>query len=89
MGRAFERKGWEIISVDLDAKSEPTICCNILNIELDRWPAHHFDVIHASPPCTFYSQARTTGKPVDEASRHDLSAYRKFDQRFETKNIFY
>ena len=71
MGRAFEKKGWEIISVDNDAKSEPTICCNILNIELDRWPAHHFDVVHASPPCTYYSQARTTGKPVDMRP-HDM-----------------
>ena len=41
--------------MDLDPKFEPTVCCDIM--ELDEASLGHFDMIWASPVCTEYSQA--------------------------------
>ena len=55
IGRAFRDRGWEVVSVDLDPKFEPTVCCDIM--ELDETSLGHFDMVWASPVCTEYSQA--------------------------------
>lgn len=60
MARAFERAGWETYTVDWEAKFEPTLCCdvNTLTVEkiielCDGVP----DFVHMSPDCTSYSVA--------------------------------
>ncbi len=66
VGKAFEKLGWEVISLDMDPKANPTICCDIMSwFYPGAFPQGHFDFIHASPPCTHYSIARTTGGPRD------------------------
>ncbi len=64
MGRAFRARGWQVTSVDIDAAAFPTICCDILELEiedvLDFGPV---DLILASPPCTHYSFSRTNARP--------------------------
>jgi site-specific DNA-cytosine methylase len=62
IGVAFEKRGFEVISVDIDPKSNPTFCCDILEFDYRQFPPGHFDVVWASPPCTMYSRARTTAK---------------------------
>jgi len=62
VGRAFEQLGWEVISVDIEKKFEPTIVADVRHWEPQIFPPGHFDCIHASPPCTEYSCARTTAK---------------------------
>lgn len=63
VGRAFERLGWEVVSVDLDADSDPTIVADVLAWD---YRAHAspgaYDFVWASPPCTQYSIARTYAK---------------------------
>ena len=54
--------GYEVTSVDLDPTFDPTLCMSVLDIELDRWPEGHFDVIWANPPCTQFSKAKTSGE---------------------------
>jgi site-specific DNA-cytosine methylase len=61
VGRAFQRAGWEVVSVDLCPQFNPTHCVDILEWECP-YPAGHFDAVHASPPCEQYSLARTTAK---------------------------
>ena len=59
IGKVFERNGWEVISLDIDPKWEPTICCDILQWDYkSAYPPGYFDVIHASPACTMFSTAR-------------------------------
>ena len=66
MDRAFERKGWDVVSVDWLAKLRPTIC-----VDITQWdyraacPKDHFAFVWASPACTHFSIARTTGGPRD------------------------
>ena len=33
IGRAFPARGWEVVSVDLDPKFQPTICCDIMELD--------------------------------------------------------
>ena len=51
IGRAFEAAGWEVVSLDIVSKFEPTI--------LTLFPPGHFDMVWASPVCTEYSRALT------------------------------
>ena len=61
VGKAFEARGWEVVSVDIDFRTNPTHVADMLEWQCP-YPAGHFDHIHASPPCTQYSRAKTTGE---------------------------
>lgn len=61
VGDVFRREGWDVTSVDLDPRAGPTICADLLTLDLARLPAH-VDAVWASPPCTHYSRARTTAR---------------------------
>ncbi len=63
--RAFERRGWGVVSVDWLAKFRPTLCLNIMDWDYQTFPKDHFDFVWASPACTHFSIARTTGGPRD------------------------
>jgi len=62
VGRAFEALGWEVVSVDILASFDPTLVADIKTWDPSCFPVGHFAAIHASPPCTEYSAARTTAK---------------------------
>ena len=55
---------WEVVSVDLLAKFEPTICVDVLEWDFRQYLSGWFDYIHLSPPCTEFSRALTT-RPRD------------------------
>ena len=59
VGRAFEAAGWEVVSLDIVSKFEPTILCDIRSWDYTTFPGH-FDMVWASPVCTEYSRALTT-----------------------------
>ena len=63
MGRAFAARGWDVVSVDCDPRANASICCDLLELTAER--CGPVDFVWASPPCTFYSIARTTGPPAD------------------------
>ena len=72
--RVFEQAGWEVVSVDINPKFNPTICCSVVEIPLDKWEPGHFDYIHASPPCCEYSIAHT-GSTRDMEAGDMLAIY--------------
>jgi site-specific DNA-cytosine methylase len=61
MGRAFRDLGWEVVSLDI-MPGQHTIRADIRDWDYSIFPVGHFDAIHASPPCTEYSIARTCAK---------------------------
>ena len=62
IGVAFEKRGFEVTSVDLDHKARPTFTCDILDFDYRQFAPGTFDVVWGRPPCTMYSRARTTAK---------------------------
>ena len=83
IGRAFERLGWAVVSLDIDPKCNPTHVADILSWDYRAYPSNHFSFIWASPVCTHYSVARTTGGPRDL-----LSADRLVRRTIELMNYY-
>lgn len=46
---------YEVVSLDIDPKSNATITGDILDWDYETFPSGHFDIIWASPPCVEYS----------------------------------
>ena len=69
VGRAFREQGWEVIGLDINPGHE--IKCDIMDWDYRAaFPKDHFDCIHASPPCTEYSIAKTVGvRDLEKADR--------------------
>ena len=65
IGRAFEKLGWGVVSVDINPKFKPTIAVDILVWDYTCFPKDYFQLVWASPCCIHYSKARTTGGPRD------------------------
>lgn len=62
---ARERGYTHNITIDIDPRFSPTICIDILEWDYRQYAGTRFDLIWCSPPCTMYSNARTTGAPPD------------------------
>lgn len=64
-GKWASSKGYEVVSLDILKTSKATHTCDIMDFDYKQYPVGSFDLIHASPPCTQYSYARSTGPPRD------------------------
>ncbi|KAK3269400.1 hypothetical protein CYMTET_22156 [Cymbomonas tetramitiformis] len=54
-----------VVTLDNDPRWQPNHLASMEDWDPTQYPPGFFDVIWASPPCTQYSQARTTGGPPD------------------------
>ena len=72
IGRAFEKLNWTVTSLDINPKTEATHVADILSWNYRIYPRDHFHFVWASPVCTHYSVARTTGGPRDLLSADRL-----------------
>ena len=75
VGKVARDKGYSGISLDL---KDADINSDILEWNFKDYEVGCFDFIWASPPCTEYSIARTTGKrKIDEANKIVLKIIEK------------
>ena len=60
MAKAFERAGWETYTVDWEPEFEPTLCCDVNTLTVEKiieLCGGVPDFVHMSPDCTSYSVA--------------------------------
>ena len=73
-------RGWQVTSVDIDAKSLPTICLDIMDLKSeDLLEYGNVDLLWSSPPCTHYSCARTTAKTPRDLEGSDALVSKVLD----------
>lgn len=64
VGKVFAALGWEVTSLDILPGATITVDVLLWDYH-SHAPPGHYDFIWASPPCTQYSIARSTGGPRD------------------------
>ena len=60
MAKAFERAGWETYTVDWEPEFEPTLCCDVNTLTVEKiieLCGGVPDFVHLSPDCSSYSVA--------------------------------
>ena len=66
VGKVATLMGYDVVSVDL---KNADINADILTWDYKQYDIGHFDVIHASPPCTEYSMAKSVGvRDIEKAN---------------------
>ena len=60
VGKAFTKYNWDVLGLDITKGH--AIKCDILQWDYTAYEPGYFDAVHASPPCTHYSIARTSAK---------------------------
>ena len=78
VGKSFKKLGWEVVSLDLSPDFKPDIQTNLMDWDYQAYPGT-FDCIHASPPCTMYSIARTTAKTPRDMEGSDALVQRTLE----------
>ena len=91
MAKAFERAGWETYTVDWEEKFEPTLCCdvNTLTVEkiielCDGAP----DFVHMSPDCTSYSVAAIFHHRKQNKDTGELKATTEYAEFCDKTNAY-
>ena len=77
VAKAARKRGWNVLTLDKDLPAD--IQKDILKWDYKALPPDSFDYIHASPPCTHYSVARTTAKTPRDIEGSNLVVARTLE----------
>ena len=83
VGDVAKARGWDVVSLDMDPKTNADIKCNIMDFDYKTLQAGQLDMIWASPPCTEYSIAKTIGTRKIEASNEVVQRTLDIIRHFE------
>ena len=83
--------GFSTMTVDIDEKTAPDICVDVLDWDFKAAGLGHFDFIHASPPCEELSKCKSNGtRDLERAykiatrMREILDYFRKQNPRMQS-----
>jgi hypothetical protein len=80
---AFRAAGWAATTLDRDLPAD--IQADVMTWDFEAYRPRHFDFVWASPPCTEYSRAKTTGRrdlaTANEIARRTLQIIRHLQPR--------
>jgi hypothetical protein len=86
IGTVASSVGWDVVSLDMNYKTEPDIVADILHWNYKEYQPGQFDVIWASPPCTEFSRAKTVGvrklDVADNIVKHTLRIIEYLQPKF-------
>ena len=85
----FAETEHEVTSLDILAKFEPDICCDIMDWNYQALPKKSFDIIWASPECKIFSQLQNTniGENRKWKSKEELKLQRDIHSKFIKRTI--
>ena len=89
MGKALNKLGWKVESVDLRADFNPDICCDVLDFDVGMLEGKPVDVVWASPPCTQYSCARTRAKTARDLVGSDKLVQKVLDVATDLNSTYF
>jgi len=65
VGKVCKERGWDVVSVDL----QDADIIDIMKWDYKKLPPHSFDIIWASPPCTYFSTLQFQHRTKEEINR--------------------
>lgn len=91
MAKAFERAGWETYTVDWEESFEPTLCCDVNTLTVEKIielcngvP----DFVHMSPDCTSYSVAAIFHHRKQNKATGELEAITEYAEFCDKTNAY-
>ena len=90
VGKCCESLGWDVVSLDLELPADHQI--DIMNFDYKQYPQNSFDIIWASPPCTYYSNLQNCwlGRKIKDGtivSKEWIEEKRKESDKLITKTL--
>ena len=76
-----------VISLDIEEKYNPTICCDIMDFDYKQYPVGYFDIIWGSPECKIFSHLQYCLIGRKWKDKEELYEEQKKHSKFINKTI--
>jgi len=94
VSKFFSNTDYEVVSLDIDKKFNPTICCDILDWDYTIYPKDYFNIIWSSPECKIYSSCqffhinKKYGGDMENLNKIRVDNYKFVNKVFEIIEYF-
>ena len=85
VGKCCESLGWNVVSLDLELPADHQI--DIFDFDYKQYPQDTFDIIWASPPCTYYSNLQNCWLGRKKKDGEILTKEKLEDHRKDSDNL--
>ena len=85
VGKCCKQLGWDVVSVDLLLPADHEV--DIMDFDYKQYPKDEFDIVWASPPCTFYSTLQNCWLGIKKKDGITLTKELLEEQRKESDKL--